>query len=259
MKIALVSLNQYWENKEKNFNLCLDYIQKVSERKVDLIIFPEMTLTGFSNNINHITEEEDSWTVKSFSKTAKENNIAIIFGATIKEQNKASNRAYFVDNCGNIKAIYKKIHPFSFAGEDKFYIGGNELKSVIYKDLSIGLSICYDLRFPELYSALSKNNDLIVNIANWPNKRIDHWYTLLKARAIENQLFIAGINRIGIDGNNLEYQRSSTIYNANGESIKSEEFGNMEIFNIDKNWTKEFRSKFNTTNDKKIDFYKTIL
>ena len=164
MKIALISLNQYWEDKKKNLELCLEFAQKASKEKVDLIIFPEMTLTGFSTNIKAIAEDEkDSKTIKSFSEIAKHHNLAIIFGVVIKEANKASNRCYFIDNSGNIQADYKKIHPFSFAGENVFYIEGNELKSVFYKGHQIGFSICYDLRFPEIYTALSKNNDIIIN------------------------------------------------------------------------------------------------
>lgn len=261
MKIALISLNQFWEDKEKNLDLCLEFINKASKEKVDLIIFPEMTLTGFSTNIKAIAEDKkDSKTIKLFSEIAKNRNLAIIFGVVIKEENKASNNCYFIDNFGKIQADYKKIHPFSFAGENVFYVAGDELKSVLYKDHQIGFSICYDLRFPEIYTALSKNNDIIVNIANWPKRRVEHWDTLLRARAIENQVFVIGVNRIGVDGNNLEYQKSSKIYNSNGEELASLiRDGDMEIFDIDKNYTAEFRKKFNTIDDRKTEFYKNIL
>ena len=121
------------------------------------------------------------------------------------------------------------------------------------------MSICYDLRFPELYSTLSTKTDLIINIANWPSKRIEHWNTLLKARAIENQIFIAGVNRVGVDGNDLEYIESSQIINANGESLEYQEIEDMKIYTIDKAWTRNFKDKFNTTNDRKVEFYKEIL
>ena len=110
MKIALISLNQAWEDKEKNLNSCLEFINKASEQEVDLIIFPEMTLTGFSTNIKNIAEDElESEAIKSFSTMAKSHSVAIIFGVVIKEEgNKASNRAYFLDNLGLIQASYKK-------------------------------------------------------------------------------------------------------------------------------------------------------
>lgn len=260
MKIALISLHQFWEDKEKNLQRCLYYIQKASAQKVDVIIFPEMTLTGFSNNEAIVENEENSATLKSFCNFAINHKIAIIFGAVVKSSNSNFNSAYFIDDSGKIRANYQKIHPFSIGGENIFCEAGKKLQSISYKDINIGLTICYDLRFPELYTALTKNNDVIVNIANWPIKRLDHWLTLLKSRAIENQIFVIGVNRIGIDGNNLEYQESSVIYNANGEAIEpcllQEE---MKVFTLDKNWTKEFKSKFNTTNDRKIALYKEIL
>jgi len=125
--------------------------------------------------------------------------------------------------------------------------------------MKIGLTICYDLRFPELYSAYGKECDLIVNMANWPSKRVGHWNTLLKARAIENQLFIIGVNRTGNDGNNLDYVESSNLYNANGDKLNPEIFENMKIYKLNENFTIELKNKFNTTNDRKIEFYKEII
>lgn len=260
MKIALVSLNQIWEDKKANLDLCEKYIQKASEQNVDLIIFPEMTLTGFSNSIDFTSEEfESSETIKSFSILAKKFNISIIFGVVVKNGDKVLNKSISIDKNGDVLGDYSKIHPFSFAGEDRYFNAGNKLSIIDFNDFKIGLTICYDLRFPELYSAMASKCDLIVNIANWPKKRVDHWHTLLKARAIENQIFIAGVNRIGIDGNDIEYIESSNIFNANGEELKCEKIEDMKIYSLDKNFTKEFKSKFNTTNDRKIEFYKEIL
>jgi predicted amidohydrolase len=260
MKIALTSIDQHWEDKEKNRDLCLSCVEKAAAAQVDLIIFPEMTLTGFSNKIFDISEDEiTSPTINFFSEIAKRHKIAIVFGVVIKEQNKASNRAYFVDNSGSIKISYTKIHPFSMAKEGEFYVAGNSLPFLQYQGLKIGLTICYDLRFPEIYSALAKTTNLIINIANWPKTRLVHWQTLLKARSIENQVFIAGVNRIGIDGNNFSYEESSMIYNPNGEEIHFKKVGEfLKIFTVDKNFTKEFKKKFNTTKDRKISLYQNF-
>ena len=260
MKIALVSLTQEWEDKKANLFKCEGCIQKASQAKVDLIVFPEMTLTGFSNNIIVTAEDKDeSTTLKSFQDIARKFSIAIVFGVAIQDGEKALNQSIFIDKNGVLKAQYSKIHPFSFAREDKFFNSGNRLGVVNFEDFKIGLSICYDLRFPELYSTLSTKTDLIINIANWPSKRIEHWNTLLKARAIENQIFIAGVNRVGVDGNDLEYIESSQIINANGESLEYQEIEDMKIYTIDKAWTRNFKDKFNTTNDRKVEFYKEIL
>lgn len=260
MKIATVSLNQIWEDKKGNLLLCEKYIKEASLKDVELIVFPEMTLTGFSTNIDLTAEDsKNSESILKFQDLAKTHNIAILFGVVIKDNDKALNKSIFIDDAGKILGEYAKIHPFSFSGEDKYFNAGNKLTVVKYRDWNIGLFICYDLRFPELYTALGKRSDIIINIANWPKKRVDHWNTLLKARAIENQIFVAGINRIGIDGNNHNYKESSNIYNANGEQINYVNHKNMKIYNLDKKFTEDFKNNFNTTNDRQVDFYKGII
>lgn len=261
MKIALVSLNQIWEEKEKNLQVCEKYLQEASLSHTDMIIFPEMTLTGFSMNIDQNGEDEtDSFTVKSFQELSLQYAISIVFGVVIKDGDRALNRVYITDKRGEILTHYTKIHPFSFSGENRYFLSGNTLSTFELKNHAFGLTICYDLRFPELYSALATNSDIVINIANWPAKRIDHWNTLLKARAIENQIFVIGVNRTGKDGNDLEYVESSHLFNANGECLEPiEEKENMKIFEIDKSWTHAFRDNFSTVQDRKTDLYKTIL
>ena len=260
MRIATVSLDQIWENKGENLTLCQTYIEKASKEAMDLIIFPEMTLTGFSTNIDAIKEDEKrSETIASFQKLAKQYKVAIIFGIVISDRTKALNKGIFIDEYGNILNTYSKIHPFSFAGEDQYFNHGTTLNTVDFKNHKIGLTICYDLRFPELYSILAKQCDIIINIANWPKKRIDHWNTLLKARAIENQLYIIGVNRTGIDGNKLEYEESSYIFNANGEKIQYTQKELMKFFNIHKEWTIDFKHQFSTIQDRNEKLYKELL
>ncbi len=260
MRIALVSLNQVWEDKKANLLLCEEYIKEASNKDVDLIVFPEMTLTGFSTNISLTAEDDNkSETIHKFQGLSRLYNIAILFGVVINDNKKALNKSIFIDNKGNVLVKYAKIHPFSFSGEDKYFNAGQEIKVIHLNGFDIGLTICYDLRFPELYSILAKKSDLIINIANWPKKRVDHWNTLLKARAIENQTYIVGVNRTGIDGNGLEYEESSNIFNANGEKENFEQINSMKIFNIDKEWTQKFKSQFSTIQDRKEKLYKEIM
>lgn len=261
MKIALVSLDQKWEDKEQNLLECEKYLKMASDSGADIIIFPEMTLTGFSMDIGRNAEEEaDSETVQAFQKLSSEYNISIVFGVVIKDGEYALNRAYITDKTGKTGGHYTKIHPFSFSGEDRSFSSGSTLCSFDLDQTSIGLTICYDLRFPELYSALAAKNDILINIANWPAKRVDHWNTLLKARAIENQLFVIGVNRIGKDGNNLEYVESSNVFNANGECLLPiEAKENMKIYDIDRSWTQAFKNSFSTVQDRKTALYKSIL
>jgi omega-amidase len=260
MKIAMVSLDQYWEDKAKNYSLCLKYIKDASEKGAELVIFPEMTLTGFSTNIGLISEGVNtSETIRKFSADAKQFNIAIIFGVVLKNNNESENKSIFISNEGLILGGYTKIHSFSFAGEDACFKTGDEVIIIKYKSLNIGLSICYDLRFPEVYTSLAFKCDLIVNIANWPGKRVEHWNALLKARAIENQMYIVGVNRIGTDGNGLEYIESSNAYNANGEIVSYESFESLKIVEIDKTYTENIKEKFNTVSDRRTELYKSLL
>ena len=251
MKIALVSLNQEWEDKKANLQKCEFYIKKANEENIDLIIFPEMTLTGFTNNLKLAENFNNSWTIKKFQKLAKESNIAIIFGVILKEKDKAKNCSIFLDKKGNILDIYTKIHPFTFANEDKYFIAGKEIVKINFENTKIGLSICYDLRFCNLYS-LMDDCEIVINIANWPAKRVEHWNVLLKARAIENQTYIVGVNRTGIDGNNLEYIESSKIFNANGDELNFNKINNeVKIYEVDVEWNRNFKENFNTVIDKK--------
>jgi len=261
LKIATVSLNQIWENKKANLKECKNSIKSASKKGADLIIFPEMTLTGFSNNIKLIAEDyENSKTIQAFQKLSQLYDISIIFGVVLKsnQSNKALNSLIFLSNKGKILNRYTKIHPFSFANEDKFFESGNSIETVNYQNYNIGLSICYDLRFPEIFSTMSKSTDIIINIANWPKKRVKHWKALLKARAIETQNYFIGVNRTGVDGNKIKYQESSMVFNFNGDKISYQQFKNMKIFKLNKENTYDFKSKFNTIQDKKFELYESL-
>lgn len=220
-----------------------------------------MTLTGFSMNTEVIAEDPgDSPSINTFQKLAKENCVAIVFGLVLKKENKALNTLVFISKDGIERIRYDKIHPFSFATENKYFEGGRNLSKLTLSNLTFGFTICYDLRFPELYSALAKDCDVLVNIANWPEYRKSHWRILSQARAIENQTYFIGVNRSGIDGNDIEYEKSSIVVDANGEFIFPEiTSSEIDIFEIKKELLLSFRNKFLTRQDRIPEFYKTII
>ena len=261
MLVALASLNQVWEDKPANLLSCERLMQKAKNHKVELIIFPEMTLTGFSMQVDLIGEDaEESPTLESFKALALNYGMKIIFGVVFKKNNSATNNAIILDGTGEVNGIYKKIHPFSFSREDLYFDAGNEILTFDAGPLRLGISICYDLRFPEIYSALGVQSDLIINIANWPAQRLEHWIILLRARAIENQVFVAGINRIGSDRNGNDYIKSSLVVHPSGEILRpiyTEE--QLDVYDLSKDMITEFRLGFSTTNDRKPQFYKSIL
>lgn len=256
MRVALLSLDQVWEDKSANSAKAITYIEKASALKCELIIFPEMTLTGFSMNADDIAEVQDaSPTIRQFSSLSNKYDIPIIFGVVLKKDSKATNNAVLVKPTGEV-VNYSKIHPFSFAAEERYYESGHQIVSAFLNEYEFGLTICYDLRFPELYSILAQRCSAIVNIANWPKKRIDHWRTLLKARAIEQQIYIIGVNRTGTDGNGLDYEKSSYIIGPNGDILLPLTTVNeMDVYDVPMQQIYEFRKIFSTRQDRKVKFY----
>ena len=263
MKIALVSLDQQWENKLANKEKVAASLTLIAERctGIDLVVYPEMTLTGFTMESEKIKEEEDtSETIIFFEEQAKKYGVSIAFGVVLAKSNKACNCLAVVSAQGALLTTYTKIHPFSYANEDAHYQAGDTLKKVSVGGATIGLTICYDLRFPELYQAYSKDCSVILNIANWPERRVSHWRALNKARAIENQVFMIAVNRTGTDGKGLQYVPSSEIVSPYGEELKGASLSEeVTIYEIDLGEVAQYRKEFPVKNDRKITLYKDIL
>ncbi|MFC2083428.1 carbon-nitrogen family hydrolase [Bacteroidota bacterium] len=219
MNIALIQYSPLWENPIDNIVKIQEILQNKVLDGVDLLIFPEMTLTGFTMNSKQFAEELDGISTTFFIDLSRKLKKHILAGLIEKYQDKVFNSLVHFDNQGLINARYRKIHPFSFTNEHKHFDAGNETVITKINSIRVGLSICYDLRFPELYRYYGKHRaDIIINIANWPIPRIEHWKILLKARAIENQCFSVGVNRTGSDPY-LEYNGSSAVFNPMGDEI----------------------------------------
>lgn len=220
LKVALVQANQIWENKEANFENYSSLLKYVSG--VHLIMLPEMFHTGFSMNTKSLAETmENSEGIKWLKELAKTKNSAVYTSLIIEENSNFYNRGVFIFPSGDM-TIYDKRKTFGLAGEDQTFKSGTKESIVEYMDWKFQLQICYDLRFPEIVrNRLDSNQipayDVILYVANWPQKRIVHWQTLLKARAIENQSFVIGVNRVGIDSNDLIYSGGSACIDALGE------------------------------------------
>ncbi len=261
MKVALISLDQKWEDKNYNQKRCAELAARAAELGAELVVFPEMTLTGFTMNTQMVAEPADvSNALQAFGELTKQHGIWLVAGVVLQAGEKAANTLVAFSPKGEEQARYAKIHPFSFAGEDQHFQPGRTLAKVQLPEFKIGFSICYDLRFPELYSALAKDCDVLVNIANWPKRRVKHWRTLLQARAIENQAYMIGVNRIGTDGNGLEYERSSVIVDANGdflEPVATE--GEVDIYDMSRQVLDDFRRGFSTRQDRLPELYRALI
>ena len=261
VKVALASLDQKWEDKRHNLERCRALAGRASELGADLVVFPEMTLTGFTMNVARSAEDPaHSPSIDAFSEIAKRHKLWVIAGVVLSGADKAANALVAFSPDGRERARYKKIHPFSMAGEDACFQGGSELATVEMPAFALGLSICYDLRFPELYSALAATSDVLVNIANWPKPRVAHWKILLQARAIENQVFVIGVNRSGVDGKGLEYERSSVVVGPDGafiDAIATE--GELDLHELKPDTLTRYRSKFSTRRDRVPELYRQLL
>ena len=252
MKIAMVQYSPLWEEKEKNIQKIDDLLDKTSE--ADLIILPEMSMTGFSMNSEKIAEEIDGISFHYFIKKSRELKKNIFAGIVERDKKDIFNSLFHFDENGLIKTVYRKIHPFSMAKENQFYSSTRETVITEINQIKIGLSICYDLRFPELYRHYAKSHcEILVNIANWPIKRINHWDALCKARAIENLAYFIGVNRTGTDQNGFVHNGHSQIISPMGEiELISENEENVLLHEIDLEKVKTTREHLNFLDDIKL-------
>ena len=251
MKIALVQYNPFWEDKIANQDKILSMLKDVEG--VELFIFPEMSLTGFTMKSKEMSESIHGDSFQFFSSIAKAKSANIFTGIIERRKNRIYNTLIHIKPDGALVKLYRKIHPFSYSSENEHYNAGVRPAITKIRNWKIGLTICYDLRFPELFRKYGKKKThLIVNIANWPDTRIEHWRILLKARAIENQCYIAGVNRVGNDPK-LNYTGFSSVFDPTGKEIISLE-NEEEVVDVDldKNYVKEVREKFPFLNDIKL-------
>jgi omega-amidase len=220
-----------------------------------------MTLTGFSMNTEVIAEDyKSSGSIRFFKNIAREQRIHIMFGTVLNGDVKPYNTMLSITKSGRVAARYSKLHSFSYAGEHLHYQQGSEAVAAGIERKKIGLTICYDLRFPELYSILAKRCRAIVNIANWPQERAEHWRTLLRARAIENQIYMIGVNRTGTDGNGIRYRKNSMVVSPQGEILSPETSeGDIDIYTVDLAAVDTYRHAFPVLKDRRADLYKRNL
>lgn len=259
MKVALIQSHIIWENKEENITRLKSDLIELCEYSLDLLLLPEMSFTGFSMNVG-VTQDYNNYSCSQVVKLAKDNKIPIGFGWVERKGEKCRNHYSIVDSNG-ILSDYEKIHPFSYGGETDFFTGGESISFCSIRDFVIGTQICYDLRFPEVFQILSKKSSLIIVPANWPSKREKHWDILLQARAVENQVYIAGINCMG-EMNGMYYSGHSMIYSPDGSQcdyIKIDlNSGNCAfIFNLI-NDVDAYRCNFPLKNDRRENLYRDL-
>lgn len=249
MKVTIIQTNLYWENPKKNLLQFDDLIKSISE-ETNLIILPEMFTTGFTMNSIQFSEKINGKTFQWLKQKSIEKNISIIGSLPVNDNGFFYNRLYFVSPESDF--FYDKRHLFSIGNENKFYKSGNSRLITQLKNFKICPLICYDLRFPvwsrNKYNKVSNSwdYDLLIYIANWPEVRNYAWKQLLIARAIENQCYVIGLNRIGLDNTGINHSGDSLVINPRGEII-SKTLPNqisIETISLDMNYLVEYRKLF---------------
>jgi len=209
LKVTIIQSDIAWHSIDQNLQAFGQKINSIQE-STDIIILPEMFTTGFSMKASEHAETMDGKSVGWMFTMAAEKNAAVMGSIIIREDSNYYNRLIWVNPDGS-HYIYDKRHLFTMANEDKHYSAGNKRLIVNYKGWNICPMVCYDLRFPVWSRNVNMEYDLLIYIASWPNQRSYDWNTLLRARAIENQSYVIGVNRVGTDGNGHEYNGDSCL------------------------------------------------
>ena len=247
LNITIIQANLHWEDKAANLKMFEEKINSIKE-KAEIVVLPEMFSTGFSMNPIKLGEKMDGPTVAWMKSLAAKKRIILTGSLIIEDEGKYYNRLIWMLPNGQY-GYYDKRHLFAYATEDEYYSPGNKRLIASVKGWKINLLVCYDLRFP-VWARQSNDEsgnaeyDLLVYVANWPEKRVHAWKTLLQARAIENQCFVVGVNRVGEDANGHRYSGESMIVDPMGEVLYTK--ANEEdviTMTLDKSKLEEVRKK----------------
>ncbi len=218
MLVACCQLDIAWEDKRKNHARVSALLDAAPLPPGSLLVLPEMFSTGFSMNVERIREEPEHETERFLAGLARERGLTVVAGVVTEDASgRGRNEALAIGPDGREIARYCKLHPFTYGGESQHFASGQAVVTFDWAGASVAPFVCYDLRFPEGFrAAVRKGARLFAVIANWPQERESHWLTLLRARAIENQAYVAGVNRCGQDPR-LRYSGRSLIVDPRGE------------------------------------------
>jgi predicted amidohydrolase len=229
LAITTIQTQLHWEDKAANLRMFEEKINSIQD-KIEVVVLPEMFTTGFSMKPEVLAENMDGSTVQWMKKIAAAKNIVLTGSVIIEDDGNYYNRLIWMLPNGDV-GYYDKRHRFAYAGEDQHYAAGKNRLIASVKGWRINLQICYDLRFPvwgrqspqpkptdgQDHGPSYAEYDVLIYVANWPDRRAHAWKTLLQARAIENQCYVVGVNRIGKDENNNYYSGDSMVVDAMGE------------------------------------------
>lgn len=244
MRVSILQTDIVWEDKQKNLRHLRDKLEELAG-KTDMAILPEMFSTGFTMKSRELAEPADGNTITTLRNWAATYQIALAGSYIASDRGHYYNRAFFLSPDGEAY-YYDKKHLFRMGNERESFSAGNDKIIIPYRGWNICLLVCYELRFPVWSRNVDNAYDLLIYVANWPTPRRRVWDTLLAARAIENMSYVCGVNRIGVDGNELSYNGGSVIYSPKGEviALASDNEDNMITVELNLESLRSFREKF---------------
>ena len=243
LNITLIQPDIVWEDKEANLQQYTQLIAGIKEKK-QVVVLPEMFTTGFSMAPERLAEKMDGPSVNWMKDIARQHKCILTGSLIIEEEGKYYNRLIWMQPDGKY-GHYDKRHLFGYANEDQHYHNGNRKLITSVNGFRICLLVCYDLRFPVWSRNMGDDYDVLVYIANWPERRSLAWKTLLQARAIENMSYVIGVNRVGKDGKDIIYSGDSSIISPLGEIIwQHSNTPAVHTISIDKDLVTSTRAQF---------------
>jgi len=255
VKIALVQMDLAWEDVAENHRRARRHLEEAKRRGARLALLPEMFCTGFSMASERIAQPAGGESERFLRDSARDLDLWILASVPEAGHRRPRNMAILAAPDGSALR-YAKIHPFTFGGEDRVYTGGDRVVTAAVDGLRVTPLVCYDLRFPEPFRLAAEETDLFALVANWPDARREAWRTLLRARAIENLCYVAGVNRVG-EGGGLHYAGDSAVISPWGELIvEGKDAEEILIAQVDQGLVRDARAKFPALRDRRPEAYR---
>lgn len=255
MRIALLQLDLAWEDVAENLRRAGRRLEEAAAGGARLAILPEMFSTGFSMAPERVAEEPGGPSERFLVSQSRSLGLSILASVPQTGEPLPRNVALLASPDGSV-VRYAKIHPFTFGGEDRHYAGGDRVVTADVEGVRVTPFVCYDLRFPEPFRLAARDTDLFAVVANWPESRREHWRLLLRARAIENQAYVAGVNRAG-EGGGLRYAGDSAAVGPLGETLVEAGEGEQILYaDVDPSEIARARAKFPVLDDIRPEAYK---
>ena len=256
LRVALVQQATVWQDPAANLAKAGEFVAQAARSGARVVVFPELFTLGFTMVPEPFAEPIPGPTVEAMATLSREFGLYLVGSVVEAHAPHPRNAAFVTAPDGSLVATYRKLHPFSYGEENLHYSGGTDCPLFAVDGIPCGLQICYDLRFPEPFRALAaKGAEVVFVPANWPARRISAWSTLLAARAIENQMAICGVNRVGRDPQ-LDYPGRSAIHDCFGEVIAlGDAAEGVVVGNIDLAAQRAWRERFPALKDRRPDVY----